>query len=485
MKNFLAAAAGLLLAAGAASAQDDLDARLEELGAKLSREGASGRLAELCASLFGREAIKERIAAVVDHRAGRLDRDPYGPYQERLFARDATGALRARPERSAELERLAADVAGAHRRMDAFNRRAFALVGRIAGDGPLERRARAWWSDSPFRIAFFASRAGELREQEAPEILHDLVGRMLERRDAGGLRVGEAFRDELREGLAAVEHRLEEIRSLDGAYLRNLAGLEEDARRILVTDAAAVHLLGRVLRERDEGAEEPIAELGEAEGSGATLAFHAPLSARLGELREAERLLGELKPWFEATAAALRGGGEIEGALAEALGNARVRALVAERILATRREQRRSADRVLAEVLEDGFEKRDGTLAVKKGRYPGEDGQDSADSLDAEHRGVVDGFRAERRPFDLIAEHCADEAAARTFASLAGTLVLREHLERTVRELRGTLEARGFESFVELYLEKRGETYQVRPERASRIAGLIERASELKREQDP
>lgn len=420
---------GLLL-----GGQDDLDARLEALAPALAADDASVRLRDLCSSLPGREALREAIRLLVDHKAGRLDRDPQGAFEDHYFSSDATGALRLRPERAAAFEALAQDVAAAHLRMGAFNRRAFALAGRIAGDGELEKRARAWWTDSTFRIAYYFSRADELREPEAPAILLDLLRRP----------------EEL-EGLAV---RLERIRDLQPSYLKLLAPLNDDARRDLVTERAAIFILGRLLRQIDDGEENPLGKVEENE-----LSFNVPLPELIPPLREAVAQAAELAlpaDWNEGT-----------------------RWLAVERVLAEERRRKVQADGVFAEIIEDGFVERDGKLAVKPGRY---EGDDPGAALDAEHQGVVDGFRAARAPFDLTAGHCADPRALETFLSPVGTLVLREHMERTVAELRRSIEERGFDLFTRLYLEQTGERFAVRPEFRAGVVRIGVRAAELKRD---
>ena len=486
MKNFLIAAL-VACAAPAASAQDELDARLEELASKLSKEGPSARLGELCGSLYGRDAIKEKIGALVNHRAGRLDRDPQGHYEEYLFVREESGALRVRPERKAELEALAAEVAAAPKRMDAFNRRVFALVGRIAGDGGMEKKARAWWSDSTFRIAFFNSRAGELQEQEAEQLLHDLLGRGLVRKDDGRLRVEGPAKQEVRDYVQGTYGQLDQVKELEKSYLKNLAEAGDDARKALVTDTAVLFVLGRLLREANEGAEGAIGAVAEADTGEKSVSFNVPLAAMLEPLRDCEKALAELKPWFEKTATALSGAGVDELEMFDFLKNERARVLVVERLVATRRAQRQAADKVFEEILADGFEAEGAALKVKKGRYVDENKADSVEALDGEHKGMVDGFWGGRYPLDLIAELAADPKAAETFGSPAGTIVIQEHIGRVAAELRQAIEAQGFELFTRLYLSKKGDALEVRPERAAKIQELSQRAAQLKKEagQDP
>jgi hypothetical protein len=445
MKNFWIAA---MLVSTPAFAQEDLDARLEALAPKVP-----GTLGELCASEFGRAAIREKIEALVNHRAGRLDRDPYGHYEERMFVRDETGALRVRPERKADVDRLAAEVAATPRRMAAFNRRALEMVGKIAGDGEMEKKARAWWSDSTFRIAFFTARAGELRELEAADILPDLVGP---------------------EPIAAVYATLDQIQALEKSYQKVLAHADEEVRKNL--EGSTLFVLARVLRQAAEGAPEPIGAVAEQDTGEKSVAFNVPLAGLVEPFREARKALVEIGPWFEKAAQASTKADET----LDFLKNERARAVVAERLTAMRAEQRARADAVFAEILADGFEAKGETLTVKKGRYVGDDQADSPAALEAEHKGVVDGFWGGRYPFDLIAEHCADPKTAEVFASPFGTLALHEEVNRVAGELRQKIADRGFEFFVGLYLEKKGDGFEVRPERVAKVQELAVRAAQIK-----
>jgi hypothetical protein len=435
--------------------QDDLDGRLRALGEKLAPDGPSAALAELCRSEHGRAALLEKVQLLVEHAAARLDRDPLSVFQEHYFAADATGALRVRPERQADFERLARDIQDAPQLMAPFNRRVLELVGRIAGDGPLETRARAWWADSAYRVAFFASRSDELRERDLTALRRERF---------------EAPPGEILAWLNGLAARAEAAKELEGAYLKNLAGLDDDTRRELVTDAASLFVLGRILRQREEEVPNALASVEEPE-----IAFRVPLTDLPHLIREGAALLAELSSLFERDAAGL------SAEAAALLRQPRVRALAVEEFLGRRQEDRARAEAVVAEILADGFEAEGAKLRVKPGRYKGEGDVDSAEVLDAEHRAVVDGFRGGRRDLDLIAEHCADPKAAWVFASAEGTLRLRERIERLVAERRAAVEARGVELFRELYLAREGERWTVRAERAAKVTELGRRADEILR----
>ena len=463
-------------------AQEDLDARLEALAPKLAKDVASAALAELCASEFGRAAIRERVDALVNHRAGRLDRDPQGRFEELVFRADETGALHVRPERQAEIERLAADVAASHTQMASFNRRAFELAGKIQGEGEMEKKARAWWSDSTFRVAFFASRVDDLRERDLAGLLDDYLGRAFVAVEGGKRRISAGLKPETRDAMQGVYARLDRIQALEKAYLKNLAGLEDAARQALVTETATLFLVGRLLRHLEEDVPGPIGELAEGANGEESMAFGKPLAEWVAPLREAEKTLEELRPWFESTSAALAGGGPDETAAADFLKNPRARVLVVERLLGRKAEQQARADAVFAEVVADSFEQAGAGLLVKKGRYVNEESKDSVEALDGEHRGVVDGFLEGRRHLDTLAELCADPKAAWTFSSHLGTVLVQEHIGRLIVEERRAIEERGFDLFAALYLESKGDVVTVRPDRAPKIQDLVRRAAAIVKE---
>ncbi len=462
--------------------QEDLDARLEALGARLAKDPASAMLAELCAGETGRAAIRERVDALVGRRARLLDHDPVGRFEEHLFREDGTGALHLRPERQAEFERLAAEVASAHTRMASFNRRAFELAGRITGEGELEKKARGWWSDSTFRVGFFMARAEDLQERDLAGLLDEFLGRGLVAVDGGKRRVGGSYKTQTLEAAQGVRDRLARIQELEKAYLKHLAGLSDETRLALVTETATAFVVGRLLRQSEEELPGAIGQVAEGQDGEGALVFHVPLAELAGPLKEALQTLGEFKAWFESTASAMAGEGPDEDALVELLRSPPARVLIVERLLGRRQEQIARADAVFAEVVADGFEGEGQALRVKKGRYVGEDNKDSAEALDAEHKSVVDGFLADRRGFDVIAELCADPKAAWTFSSHPGTLLVREHLERVTAEARRAIEDRGFEFFSAFYLETKGDVVSVRPVHALRIQDLARRAAQILKE---
>jgi len=160
----------LALAAPPAFAQDNLDAAIRDLAGKLAKDGISGRLAEAAGTDAGVQAVEEKIEFLLSSRVARLERDPSGCFEDYLFAPDANGDLHLRAERQAEFEVLRLRLPGALKAMAGFNRRADAIVRRLGEADEMDRMAKAAWSDSGFRSAFF-HRHPELRELDDAELL--------------------------------------------------------------------------------------------------------------------------------------------------------------------------------------------------------------------------------------------------------------------------------------------------------------------------
>ncbi|HEX7896160.1 MAG TPA: hypothetical protein VF950_00165 [Planctomycetota bacterium] len=421
--------------------QDDLDARLDALAGALAADGASDDLAELLKSEFGRQAVRERIDSIVAARTARLDRDPQSPYEDWFFARDERGAFRLRPERRAEMEKLAAATSHAKERMAPFSRRCDAFVARISGEGEMEKRARAVWSNPEYRAAYFNLRAAELQEPPLASLLH-----------------------EIGDGEEELKARLEEMAPLTGSYFKQAAKVPDDAVRArLVSENGVLIVLGRVLRQAAEGSEVVLGRVSTNDDGGKEVAFNVPLAELAPLLRDVDAAAAELAPLLEKRPPAHR-------------------VLLAEAALALREAGKAVADNVFAEVVEDGFEAAGDTFRVKKGRFVDGDSNESPDTLEAEYRSTIDVFRGSRTAFDQLLELCADPAEAAPFADLPATFIAQEHQARVVEELREAIQARAFDLFADLYLEKKGDRWAVRPARAARIDEMVKRANEIKKE---
>jgi hypothetical protein len=225
--------------------------------------------------------------------------------------------------------------------------------------------------------------------------------------------------------------------------------------------------LGRVLRQAAEGSEKVLGGVSQTEDGRKNVSFNLPLEELAGLVREARKTLDELTPLFDKN---------------EALRDVPLRVLLAEAVHGLREAQKAVADDVFHEVAEDGFDQAGDLLRVKKGRFVDGDMNESPEALDAEHRSLIDVFRGSRGAFDQLVELCADPAEAAPFANLPATFVVQEHQARIVESLREATRARSFDLFAELYLEKKGDRWAVRPERAGRIDEMARRAAEIQKE---
>ena len=251
---------------------------------------------------------------------------------------------------------------------------------------------------------------------------------------------------------------------LTGSYFKQVALLRDDAvRGRLVSETGMLAVLGRVLRQAAEGSEIVLGEISTADDGRKDVAFKLPLAELAPLVKDVEGILTDLAPLLKEKPAAHR-------------------VLMAEAVLGLRDARKAVADNVFAEVVEDGFEANGDALRVKKGRYVDGDMNESPDALDDEHRGLIEVFKGSRSALDQLVELCADPAEAAPFADLTATFIVQEHQAQVVEELREAIRARSFDLFAELYLEKKGARWAVRPERAARIDEMVKRANEIKKE---
>ncbi len=469
----------LALALLLAPAQEDLDAALKELASRISKEGISGRLAEAAANEWGAQAIREKIDVLLGGRTARLERDPLGFYEDHLFTTDANGDLQLRPERTIGMERLAARISRAGEAMKDFNRRCDELVKRMAGESPLDRRAKEAWSDPAFRVAFFHRHPAELREFGLEELMDSIFLGGLERGADGKLRVAASSATDF---IAGTLGTLDQLKPCEKPYLQQAAQVKDEAARAALTsDAGILLVLGRLLRQAQEGGAEAIGGITDGDPPG--LSFNLPLEELAPLVKEAERVSAALQVRFEKLIPEIGMGREQELTLVEFLKNGRVRMLLAERAMALMKEQRRKSDEILAAVLEDGFEEKDGRLRVKPGRYVDDQKAESLDALHAELNGVIEEFNGTmRHDLDRIAERCLDAAVTGMFEDRTGTFLLLEHRDRTVAGLIEAVRRQALDAFRTAYLVKEGEVYVVRPDRIKRVEALLERAAVIKKE---
>lgn len=436
--------------------QDDLDTSIRGLVEKLSKEGLSGKLADVLAQDAGVQAVHEKIDFLLAARISRFERDAVGHLEDYLFTVDDRGDLHLRAERKPEIDALVARLPLASRAMTGFSRRADDLVRRL-GASELDQRAKTFWSDPNFRTAFFHRHPAELRELDDAELI-----------DAAGLRgrAGGIWAEEYKALLARTAEQLEVIKVHEKSYLKQVTQVNDAASRALLTkDTSMLFLIGRVVRQVHEGAAAPIGELVEGNEE-----------QKIDPAIKFGRELAELVPAVKDFEALLQGMRKDLGFLEDA----RVRALMVERIVDLKDEQKRKAEEIMNATLEDGFTADGDKLTVKKGRYVDGDGKESADALSAELEGIIAEFvGTTRQDFDRIAERCLDPGVIALFEDRPGTYLLAEFRDLVVERLAHGIRHGGIEVFLKTYLVKQGDVYVVRPERASRVEAILKRAADI------
>jgi hypothetical protein len=473
----------LVLAAAAASAQEDLDGAIRGLAEKLSKEGLSGKLAETLASDAGVQAVHEKIDFLLAARISRFERDAVGHLEDYLFTVDEIGDLHLRPERKPEIDALVKRLPLAARAMSGFSRRADDLVHRL-GDGDLDKRAKASWGDPEFRTAFFHRHPAELRELDDKELLDAVGFRGLERGADSKLRVAGLYAGELKARMAGVFEQLETVKKVEKSYLKLVAALPDaGARAALATDSAALFLIGRVCRQLNEGAQTVIGGLTEADEDNkidAAVTFNLELPSFLPQLKECEAVAGDLLKYVHRVVSEIDATGTEELNFLEFIKNSRARVLIAERLLDLKAEQQRKADEIMNSVLEDGFTVTGDKISVKAGRYLDGDGKDSPETLALELQSVIEEFNgAFRQDFDRIAERCLDPGVVALFEDRPGTYLLAEFRDQVVERLAEQTRRGGLDVFVRTYLKKQGDAYVIRPERATRVEAILKRAADI------
>jgi len=500
MKQILIAAGFVFAVAGAAAppafaeatavkqdAPNPLDEELQALATKLAKDAASARLADLLRTPEGRQAVRERIDNLVYAKAGRIERDPQGHYEDYLFAPDADGGLRLRAERKDEFERLTRQVARAPQLADGFNKRCDEFAKKIAEATDLDKRAKAAWLDPEFRLALFHRHSANARALGDDELVEALVTKALERGKDGKLHVGGPHRQEVMDFIRGSYGTLDAIKEYEKAYLALAAKEEEAVRQVVTSDAGQVFILGRLIRQVGEGSQESIGGLLEQDPANAEqkgVSFNLALSELAALVKEAEKVSENLKGRFERIQAELAGTGADDLDLFDFLKNERVRMLLAERILAMKRDQHLKIEAIFDAVVQDGFEASGEVLSVKKGRYVDENGNDAVATYEGEVQAVLNEFIGTRYAFDLIAERCAEPNVVELYENRAGTFVLQDHMAQVAASLAAAARGEGLPAFTAAYLVKEGDALAVRKVRHPKIDEIAARAAQIKKELD-
>lgn len=434
----------LLLLLGAP--QDDRPAAIRDLAGRLSKEGLTGKLAEAAATDAGVQAIEEKIDFLLAGEMAPLERDPMGRWLETLFSRTAEGDFALLPGSRPSLAKLQERAGHAAAGMTGFFARCDGMIARLGTEG-LAARARDWWSRPAYRVAFFHRHPAELRER-SPEELLDL---------------------QLRDRLPSLGARLEAVKGYEKAYLQEASKVNDPAARAALSrDEAILFLVGRMLRQQEEGSPIQIGGILEGDpdsGRPPALSFNLDLLELLPDVEAGLKLAA----WVREHAGAREG-----------LANAGIRVLLAEGLHAEQDRQRRQAEEIFDAVLNDGFVAEGAALRMKPGRFVDGEGKDSIEVFDAEHQAVIEEFEGTlRQDFDRVAERCLEPELSALFGNKVATYLLIEQRDRDVEGLLDAIQRGGLDLFAKTYLREEGGRLFVRPERAARVEALLKRAEEI------
>jgi hypothetical protein len=284
--------------------------------------------------------------------------------------------------------------------------------------------------------------------------------------------------------MAGIFEQLDAVKKYEKSYLKLVTAVDDGTTRAtLSSDTSVLFLIGRVLRQVNEGAPAPIGALTEGDEENKIepkIEFTSGLVELLPEVKESERTLDLVLKGLDRIARELDGTGTEERNVLEFIRNERARVLLAERVLDLKEDQKRKMDEIMNAAIEEGFTAEGDKLSVKAGRYVDGEGKDSPDALSAELHQVIEEFNgAIRQDFDRIAERCLDPGVIALFEDRAGTYLLQDFRDRVVERLADTARHGGLEVFQKTYLTKQGETYVVRPERSARVEAILKRAADI------
>lgn len=446
--RFASMAAWVLLTAGRAAAQDDLDTDLEKLATKLAKDGVTGQLAELFKSDEGRLVVREAITTLVSRATDRHDRDMTAYYERHFFTEDAAGNLTPRPERKAELEGLAREVARRTGNLAPFLKACDGVTAAIKGDGDFENRARAYWNSPDFRLALYFRLDGYAREPHPEMLFHRLIGRALHRGTDGKLHVRGPHRDEVLSIEAQIRGELEGLAPFEDRLPKGKHAASPEGRVLL-------------LRRIAENPEDPDFNVDEA---------HAALTA----------VARDFAPIIARTVAELPDAAGNDRRIRSLLTDPQGVALLCDLARQTIDERRAYREIAVENFRNDHFDvAEDGSLTVKAGRW------ESPDAM----AGEFDNYKNEMNnvliAFEEISSRVLDASLVELFESKPGASALYESLIETVEGLKEQVRDAGVERFIQSYLVKKGDVLIVRPERAGRVEAMVKRAGEVKAAMKP
>jgi hypothetical protein len=463
--------------------EDGLERAVTDFVKKLSPEGPSGKLIELAKTEAGRGAIAEAMRESVAWKLRGYERDPETHFENHLFARDEDGTLRPRPERSADFDSIRKAVGEMKAKFEDFNKRADALVARIVETTEIDKRVKAAWKDSRYRLARFADLEGD-REEDGS--LEEMFSELLRRDDSGKLHVREGQAEEIDELVEEVASSLAKGSVGEAAYAAAVDRLKEDeAKRVMGSAFARAYIRAKIGGADDEGGD-PFKHLlllnGLVDGEAVAMANLRK------EVEAGQRLMVSLKERLDGIVSSLADEGDANRMLKTFLADEASRVALVARTLSEKEEGGDPIADFFREVEMDEFEARGDGLGVPATRFTDEEGEvkkaATPEQVDRELQETVREFAHRQGRFLDMAERCTDASVA----ELLSMPLAAPALERKMGALMKSLERAALEkapaAFARRYLAGTGDTMAWRADRASKVDEIAARAKEIELERE-
>lgn len=465
---------GLALLLLAGPVQEDLDSDLERVAPRIVTQGVGAQMAELLKTDAGRLVVKEKIAALVGKAIERIDRDPQGCFERYLFTEDADGMLRVRPDRQHEMDLLGREIQRRAKDWESFRKAADEVAGKIPDKEPLGRKIKEYWGNPEFLLALYQRVDVESRVPDAEELWNRLIGRSLFRGNDGKLRLRGNYKDETVAAIAEVKGEAEELAGVEEQVKQFLAKAKGDERPLCASPEGRV-LIARHLKEfAGEGVEDPVAKLGESERK-----------ADLDEIAALAALAAEIRPLLDRVAKNLAQESEHDRDLRTLLQDPGAVVLLVAKMKTMLAERQANRDAAIAGSRDDFFDSDEGgRITLKKGRFLDAKGQDSVETVVTECDGILSEAAATRATLDELAERALDPTICSLLQSREGASGFTELQTRVLEDLKQAERDGGVAKFVQIYFEKAGDRFIVRPERSKRVEEMTARTREVQKALD-
>jgi hypothetical protein len=461
---------------GMLPAPDGYDEALQQLCARLSPEGTSGRVALLAKSESGLKALRERIDLLLASPLGKARGNARGLFEDYYFSADPDGNFTLRAERRAELEQLKSRVTLSLRRFEIFNRRLDEIGDRILEENEQDKAAKAGWQLKPWRRHFFNTHlAGALvdADHDPRQILDSLLLRNLVTGADGKLRINPFLRSRVTELIKAVYTLMDEAKKHEESYLKLAAkGYYGDTSRSGGSDTAALIVCTFLAQELRKDGGDSMQKL---------------LGLDLKKIHEeVEEILGisdEIRGTLDTLVSRLAEDDQATLDLQLFLKDDRARIVLARRVSPTDDGLNQRLHWFFPHVLPSAWLSSQGDhLVVKRGAYRNERGEETGKAFWAATFVMCESqFRAAHEPFVSIAERCLETDVAALLRNPDALPVLRQEAARIQEVESISIRNQGVAIFNRCYFTEAEGRLVVRPQRLEQIEELFRREEELRK----